>query len=521
MVSERKSMMDVQEMVRLYRLGTGYRRVAELLGMSPNTERAYREILAKAGLLTGSATELPDVEALQALVHAVHPPRAAPLQVSSAEGWVAVIQPLWEKGVGPKVIHDRLRLSDPTFSASLSAVKRLCLRLKRTRGVTEAEVVIPVDTDPGDVAQVDFGYVGLLWDPASRTYRKAWVFVLVLGYSRHMWADIVFDQSVETWIELHVRAFDALGGVPRTLVPDNLKAAVIRAAFGSDRDSLEVQQSYREAARHYGFRIDPAPPRAPQKKGKVEAGVKYVKNNFMAGQEEKDIVKVREALRTWLQKVAGERVHGTTGRRPAEQFAQVEKEALLPLPAEAYRMVVWRRVRVHPDSHVAIRGVMYSVPFAHVGKQVDARLKDGRVTIYADNARIADHKILSHGRSTVDAHLPAERAELRHRSHDYWIQRAQTIGPFTGQYVEEVFAADDVVSQLRVVQAIVTHLERFPSERAEGACRRAQEHGNYTYRGIVGILRKGLDLHTTTAREPIHGRLKQPRHARKTTTYRH
>jgi transposase len=116
-----------------------------------------------------------------------------------------------------------------------------------------------------------------------------------------MWADIVFDQSVEIGIEPHVRAFDALGGVPRALVPDNFKAAVIRAAFGSDRDSLEVQQSYREAARHYEFCIDPVPPRATQKKGKVEVGVKYVKNNFMAGQEEKDIVKVREALRTWLQ----------------------------------------------------------------------------------------------------------------------------------------------------------------------------------------------------------------------------
>ena len=521
MVSERKSMMDLQEMVRLYRLGTGYRRVAALLGMSPNTERAYRQVLENAGLLTGSASDLPDVEALQTLVHGVHPPRAAPQQVSSAEGWTAVIEPLWKKGLGPKVIHDRLRVSDPTFSASLSAVKRLCLRLKRARGVTAAEVVIPVDTAPGDVAQVDFGYVGLLWDPASRTYRKAWVFVLVLGYSRHMWADIVFDQSVETWIRLHERAFAALGGVPHTLVPDNLKAAVIRAAFGSDRDGLEVQQTYREAARHYGFRIDPAPPRAPEKKGKVEAGVKYVKNNFMAGQEEKDIMKVRAALQTWLQKVAGERVHGTTHRRPAEQFAQVEKEALLPLPAEAYRMVVWRRVRVHPDSHVAIGGVMYSVPFAHVGKRVDAKMMDGRVTIYADNVRIADHRVLSRGRSTVDSHLPVERAELRHRSNDYWVERAQHIGPVTGQYIQEVFEADDVISQLRVVQAMVTHLEKFPPERAEGACKRAQEHGNYTYRAIVAILRKALDLTTTSRPEPIHGQLKQPRHARKMTTYRH
>ncbi len=208
-------MIDLQEMVRLYRLGTEYRRVATLLGMSPNTKQAYQQVLENAGLLTGSTSDLPDVETLQTLVHGVHPPRAALQQVSSADGWTAVIEPLWTKGLGPKVIHDRLRVSNPTFSASLSAVKRPCLRLKRARGITAAEVVIPVDTAPGDVAQVNFGYVGLLWDPDSRTYRKAWVFVLVLGYIRHMWADIVFDQSVETWIRLHERAFAVLGaGAP-------------------------------------------------------------------------------------------------------------------------------------------------------------------------------------------------------------------------------------------------------------------------------------------------------------------
>ena len=88
------------------------------------------------------------------------------------------------------------------------------------------------------------------------------------------------DRTVPTWIELHVRAFHALGGVPKVVVPDNLKAAVIRAAFGADRDEQSIQKSYRELARHYGFVIDPTPPRSPEKKGKVESGVKYLKGNF-------------------------------------------------------------------------------------------------------------------------------------------------------------------------------------------------------------------------------------------------
>jgi transposase len=97
---------------------------------------------------------------------------------------------------------------------------------------------------------------------------------MVLSYSRHQFARVVFDQRTETWLRLHVEAFAALGGVPRVVVPDNLKAAVIRGAFGASEEPT-LNRSYRELARHYGFKIDPAPPLKPEKKGKVESGVKW------------------------------------------------------------------------------------------------------------------------------------------------------------------------------------------------------------------------------------------------------
>ena len=103
---------------------------------------------------------------------------------------------------------------------------------------------------------------------------------MVLGYSRHMVARLVFDQSSETWQRLHIEAFAELGGVVETVVPDNLKAAVIRASFGVDPEPDDLNRSYREIARHYGFKVNPTPPRDPGEKGKVESGVKYVKGNF-------------------------------------------------------------------------------------------------------------------------------------------------------------------------------------------------------------------------------------------------
>jgi transposase len=512
-------MIDLQELVRLHRMGVGARSVARSLSISPNTERQYREVLAEAGLLAGAVDALPSLEALKDAVAIGLPARVAPQQMSSAEQWVGAIEVLVARGVGPQAIWDRLRVEEPGFDASLSAVKRICLRIKRARGVRAEDVVIRVDTVAGEVAQVDFGYVGMLWDEETQTFRKAWVFVLVLGHSRWMWASIVFEQTAETWARLHVEAFAALGGVPRMMVPDNLKAAVIQAAFGSDRDTLVLHRGYRELARHYGFRIDPAPPRAPQKKGKVESGVSYVKNNFMAGRVEQNVATVRRDLSVWLAEVANVRVHGTTGRRPADVLRSEESAALLPLPATPYQIVAWRNARVHPDSHIALDRVLYSVPFVYIGQQAAVRLTEHRVWIYVDDVRVAEHTRRRSGRSTYDAHLPTERAELRHRSRDYWEARAAKLGPEVGAYVTEVFDVDEVVSQLRVVQAIVTMLETYPPSRAVGACRRAQTWGNYTYRGVREILRKALDLEETN-NEPEHGRIAAPRFARDPADFR-
>lgn len=227
MSADRIDMHRLQELLRLHRMGTGRREVARLLAMSPNTERVYRHALEKAGLLAGDPTAVPDLEILQSVVREYHPPRVAPQQLSTVDAWLTSIRTMWQRGNHPQAIYDRLRLDDPDFTGSLSAVKRVCLRLKRERGVTAEDVVIPVDTDAGDVAQVDFGYVGKLYDPDDGRMRKAWVFVMTLGYSRHLFARVVFDQRTETWLRLHIEAFHWFGGVPHVIVPDYVPGHVI------------------------------------------------------------------------------------------------------------------------------------------------------------------------------------------------------------------------------------------------------------------------------------------------------
>lgn len=510
-------MDDLQELVRLHRLNTGCHEVARLLGVSPNTERIYRLALEQAGLLRGPLDVLPELAELRAAVDAQLPEQGpSKQQQSSIAQWTDRVQRMLDDGAEATAIYDRLRLEDPDFKGSLSALKRLCLRLKRTRAVDPKDVAIRVETPAGEVAQVDFGHVGKLWDPDSGRLRQAYVFVMVLGHSRHQVCRVVFDQKVETWLRLHVEAFEELGGVPRVVVPDNLKAAVVRAAFGMGDDAV-LNRSYRELARHYGFKIDPTPPRSPEKKGKVESGVKYVKHNFFgARRDEQDVTVLRRDLARWVREVAGMRVHGTTGRRPLEHFEQVERDALLALPAVPWRPMRWATPLLRRDCHVLVDHARYSAPWRLIGKRLLARITDASVELYFEDVRVGTHERQPPGGfSTLDEHLPPERSAHRHRERAYWEERAGKIGEEVAAYIREVFDSDEVLHQLNKVQSIVCHLEKFPVERAVAACRRASYFGSYSYGSIKNILNKALDMQPLPQTAvPDNHRGERPRFAR-------
>jgi hypothetical protein len=210
--------------------------------------------------------------------------------------------------------------------------------------------------------------------------------------------------------------------------------------------------------------VDPTPVHDPGKKGKVESGVKYVKRSFFRGRGGQDVDLVAPALHRWVHEIAGTREHGTTHRRPLEVFRELEQAVLKPLPARRFEPVLWKQATVHRDSHVVFERRLYSVPWRLIGKTVWVRATAGTVAIFHDDVRVATHDRRGPGhRSTVETHLPEHRADLRHRSRSYWEERADRIGPDTGRFVREVFDSDDVLYLLRTVQAIVTHLERFPA----------------------------------------------------------
>lgn len=505
----------LQDLVRFHRESCSRRRASKLLGMSRNTMASYATAIAAAGLLDGDPKDLPSIEDLAEAILEHLPPTPAPQQVSSVEKYAGDIATMLKRGAGPKAIFDCLRLT-PGFDGTYPAIKRFCRHFTGT--IRPQDVAIPIaESPPGERAQVDFGYVGKIYDAARGVLRRAWVFVMVLSYSRHQFAKIVFDQKVETWLNLHVEAFARFGGIVGIIMPDNLKAAVIRAAFAADCPTT-LNRSYRELGRHFGFQVDPAPPRQPRKKGTVESSVKYVKRNFFKARDlsQTDISSAQVELDRWIDEIAGTRTHGTTRQQPLEVFERVERASLAPLPAALYEPVIWHEAKVHVDSHVAFDRGLYSVPWTLIGRTVSIRATPTTVMIYAGDERVATHERRAGRRNTIDSHLPEHRADLRHRGRGFWEERADRLGVDVGAYIREVFESDDVLCMIRTVQSIVTHLERFPVERAQATCRRASFFASYTYRAIKNILRGALDLEALPAESdfPVQGELFQPRHAR-------
>jgi hypothetical protein len=328
--------------------------------------------------------------------------------------------------------------------------------------------------------------------------------------------DAVKKVLPESFGKQQVSSVLAWKGCVETVIPDNLKSAVIRAAFNVN-DVPKLNRSYREFARYYGVKIDPTPIYSPNKKGKVESGVKYVKNNFFKPREFKDIDDANNRLKIWTLEIAGKRIHGTTGKMPLDVFCELEQPVLKPLPKIRYEPVIWAELSVHRDSRIQFEGRLYPVHWQNIGKKVWIRATRLSIEIYLNNQRIDAHpRNRPVSREVYKKYLPEMRAEYGERSRQYWEQKAEAIGKETQDYIKEVFDSDEVLSMLRQVQAIVTFLEKYPKYRAEAACKRASFYGNYQYKSIKTILEQALDF------EPLpcvtntnNTTLNNPRFARK------
>jgi transposase len=482
---ERLHMNHLKDILHRLRSGESERRIAHDLQISRPTVHKYTELAKRHGFVDPERP-MPDQASLMA---ALGPGPQPPKMISSLEPHRAVVEDLLKQGLEKMAIWQRLR-DNYGYGGSYSSVRRFVSQL----GKAEPEAYTRVHTIPGEEMQVDFGTVGQLYDPEGGRIRTAYVFVATLGYSRHQYAELVFDQKVTTWIALHRRAFEWFGGVVKRVVPDNLKAGVIQALV---YDPV-LGEAYRKMALHYGFLISPTRPATPRHKGKVENGVHYVQRNFWAGQEFADIMVANQHLRSWVKQIAGVRQHGTTHQAPLALFGDVEQAALQPLPSEPFALCEVRTAKLHPDCHVVVAGSYYSAPYRLVGQQLDVYVHERVVELYHYQELVATHlrcQAPGQWQTRLEDYPPYKAAYLQ-RTPQVCREQAAQIGSYTTQVTEQMLN-DRPLDRLRSVQAILRLADSVGASRLEAACERALYYGDVSYRRIKGILNAALD------REPL------------------
>lgn len=488
---ERLHMNVLLDVISRLRRGQSVRGVARDVGLCRNTVKKYRdEALAKGFLEAG--LPLPGLAELELALVGGLAGRAGRPPGSGA--WLRERRELidTQRGAGVEVqaMFERLR-SEHGFAGSYSTLRRFVKELSGG----QREVFCRVETAPGEEAQVDFGYAGLCQG------RKVWVFVMTLSWSRHMYIQFVHDQSTATWLDCHERAFRHFGGVPARLVVDNLKAAM----FSHLVHDPVVAEPYRRLARHCGFVISPNRPRTPRHKGKVESGVHYVKRNMLAGRTFPDLSAMNAAGLAWVREHAGTRLHGTTRERPLVRFEEAEKGALLPLPGEEFEWVSAAQCRVGRDCHVTVEGAYYSVPYRHVGTQVDVYIGRRIVEIYAGTTLLATHERASRPgeRITRLEHYPEGKRARLENTPERCRERAEGVGEACRELVATLLS-DRVVDRIGGVQALLRLGEKHGNDRLEAACRRALHFGDGTYRRVKTILAAGLDADAPQEQTATH-----------------
>jgi transposase len=242
------------------------------------------------------------------------------------------------------------------------------------------------ETEPGEQAQVDWGSFCYLTPEGRR--RSVWAFVMVLGWSRAIYLELVRRANLASFIQCHVNAFEHLGGVARRCLYDNGKTVVL----GRDKDGRPCWNTkFLDFALLVGFDLRACRPYRAQTKGKVESGIKYVRGNFWPTARFADLEDLNRQAQLWFDLVADQRIHGTTHERPRDRLLQ-ERLQLQPVP-EPSRLAPFLREerKVGRDGYVRWQQASYGVPWSWLGQQVQVQARDGVVEVWGGDQRLAVH----------------------------------------------------------------------------------------------------------------------------------
>lgn len=409
------------------------------------------------------------------------------VRTKALDEYQQLIAEYYEEGLTAHLIHRRLT-QDKGLTVSYPSVARCVERLKKQ------EVYVPLQSAPGEEAQVDFGYMGTFQSHGKPV--KVWVFSMVLSHSRYAYYQLVTTQKISAFIECHYKAFEHFGGVPKTVKLDNLKAGVITPDFYEP----VLQEQYAAFLSYYDCAGIACRVRRPQDKGKVESSIKYVKNNFLKNFRGSDYQKLIYELKAWNEQICNRRVHGTTRKVPEQVFNSIEKQSLGVLPAIRYQIMDVSSRKVSRLAHISYRHNYYSVPAQYAGMYVRLESNGTLLRIFYNQARIALHTIsqslgVYH---SLEEHKPEYKKSV---SREEYHQRMAAVGPYASQMF--LLLEQKVPTHWHSMTRGILHLKKsFDDEIIDRACKRAIRFNALSYQHIKRICQTGLYRQDET-QEPV------------------
>jgi transposase len=480
-------MRKVREVLRLrHALGVSERQIAVTVGISRSTVGEYLRRAAVIGITWPVPEGMDDAEVERRLFT---PPTFEEKPARALPDWTAVHRELKRRSMTLLLLWEEYR-AEHADGYGYSRFCDLYRDWRRTISPTMRQT-----HGPAEKLFVDFaGDTVALFDAATGAERRAQVFVAVLGASNYTFAQARWTQGLPDWIGAHVDALGAIGGVPKAIVCDNLKAGVTAAC----RYEPGINRTYQELAEHYGTAVLPTRPRKPRDKAKVEGAVLIVERYVLARLRNRRFFSLHElnaAIREIVAELNAKIMRKLKVSRD-ELFAQIDRPALKPLPSLPYQYAEWKKCRVAPDYHVEIANHYYSVPSRLIRQEVEARITDTTVEILHRGKRVASHvrSFVPHRHTTTPEHMPSAHRRYAAWTPERMMREAGKIGPATIALVEAIMRAKPHPEQgFRACLGILQLARSYGSARLEAASRRGNDIGARSYGSIKSILKHGLD----------------------------
>jgi transposase len=488
-------MRKIRDALRLtHAMGMSRRLVGEATGIGKTAVGEYVRRAAVAGLRWPIPDELDDGE----LERRLFPPDAASSAARTEPDWSHIHAELKRRGVTLALLWQEYRAEH----AQGYAYSWFCERYsdwKKRISATMRQTHLA-----GEKLFVDWaGDTMPVFDPTTGEEYRAHIFVAALGASNYTYAEARWTETLPDWIGAHANALTAIGGVPKALVPDNLKAGITKPS----RYEPGINRTYQDLADHYGCVVLPARVMKPRDKAKVEVAVQIIERFVLAKLRNRrffSLAELNAAIRDCVTAINA-KVMRRIGKSRNELLETLDRPALDVLPATPYSYAEWKRARVAPDYHIEIAGHYYSVPSKLIREIVDARIASATVEIFHKGERVASHAFsaVRNRHTTTTEHMPSA-----HRRYAQWtpakmMSEAAKVGPATVALFEAIMKAKPHPEQgFRSCLGIVGLARSYGVTRLEAAARRGNDIGATSYGSIASILKHGLDKAFATEPAP-------------------